>query len=194
VGPGAFVGAWLACGATEPGYSPVDDAISRLAAVGASTRPLMTAGLVVYGTGVAVYAVPLRSSVPGSAWKAALATGLAALGVAAFPLDASSTIDVVHGGVASVGYLTLAATPLLAARALAASGHRRAAAISVVVGVVSGLCLAATVIGPGHGLVQRIGLTLSDGWLVASALWMLCGGRAGPREPGGPAGAAVRRR
>lgn len=194
VGPIAFVSAWLGCGASRRAYSPVDDAISQLAAVGASTRPLMTAGLVVYGLGVALYAIALRAALPGPAWGAALATGLAALGVAAFPLDASSLIDAFHGGSATVGYLTLAATPLLAARPLAASGHRRAAAASIVTGLAAGLCLAATLVGGAPGLAQRVGLTLGDAWLVASAAWMLSGGRAGPTAPGAPGTAAARRR
>jgi hypothetical protein len=190
-GPAAFVSAWVASGAIRRGYSPVDDAISRLAAAGASTRPLMTAGFVGFGVGVPVYAVALRASIPGPAWKTAVATGLATLGVAAIPLDVSSTTDLVHGGLATLGYVTLAATPVMAGRALAASSHGRAAAASVVTGVASGLCLAATALGSAHGLLQRVGLSLGDAWLVASAVWMLSGGRIGPRESEGPGEAAV---
>jgi hypothetical membrane protein len=182
-GPASFVSAWLVGGAIMPGYSPLDDAISRLAAVGASTRPLMTAGFVAFGVGVPAYSVALRAAVPGSAWKAALGTGLATLAVAAFPLEASSTIDRVHAAVATLGYLTLAATPLLAARPLATAGYRRAARASVAVGVLAGLCLAGTLVGPAHGLLQRIGLTLGDTWLVASAIWMLSGQHARAPEP-----------
>ena len=69
VGPAAFVSAWLVGGAMRRGYMPVDAGISRLAAVGAPTRPLMMAGFVGFGVGVPVYAVALRGSVPGSAWK-----------------------------------------------------------------------------------------------------------------------------
>lgn len=177
-GPAAFVSAWLVGGVSTRGYSPVDDAISRLAAVGASTRPLMTAGFVAFGVAVPVYSAALRVSVPGPAWKAALGTGLATLGIALFPLDVSSTIDNVHAAVATLGYVTLAATPLLAARPLAAAGYRRAAEASVAVGVGAGLCLAGTVVGPAHGLLQRLGLTLGDAWLVTSAVWMLSGRRA----------------
>ncbi len=152
-GPVAFVSAWLAGGALRPGYSPVEDAISELAAVGSSTRPLMTAGFVAFGVGVGVYAAALRTAVPGPAWITAAVTGLATLGVAGFPLDVSPTLDLVHGGFATLGYVTLAATPLLAARPLAASGHPRAAIASAAIGVASGLVLAATVLGPAHGLL-----------------------------------------
>jgi hypothetical protein len=80
---------------------------------------------------------------------------------------------------AAIGYVTLAATPLLAARPLAVGGHRRAATLSVALGVVSGLCLVGTLAGPAHGLLQRVGLTLGDAWLISSAVWMLSGGRVG---------------
>lgn len=176
VGPAAFVSAWLAGGALRRGYSPVNDAISQLAAVGTSTRPLMTAGFVGFGIAVPVYAVALRASLPGPAWTTAVGTGLATLAVASFPLGVSSTVASFHNGSAGIGYITMAATPLLAARPLAAAGHRRAAGASVAVGVASGLCLAATLFGPAHGLFQRVGLSLGDAWLAVSAVWILRGG------------------
>ena len=173
VGPAAFIGGWAVGGAVRAGYSPVEDAISRLAAVGASTRPLMTAGFVAFGVGVPVYALALRRALPGPAWTTAVATGLATLGVAATPLDTSAAVDAVHGVFAGTGYATLAATPLLAARPLAAAGHRRAAVASAATGLASAACLAATLVGERHGLWQRLGLTIGDAWLVASAAWMV---------------------
>jgi hypothetical protein len=176
-GPGAFAGAWLIGGTRRPDYSAVADAISRLAAVGAPHRGLMTAGFVGFGVGVPVHALALRASVPGPAWMAVLGTGLATLAVAAAPLDASPRIDRLHNGFAALGYVTLAATPLLAARPLAASGHPGAAAVSMATGVASGICLAASRSGCRAGLLQRLGLTLGDVWLAASAAWILSGGR-----------------
>jgi hypothetical membrane protein len=180
-GPVAFVSAWVAGGASRPEYSPVNDAISRLAAIGASSRSLMTAGFVGFGVGLPLYALALREAVPGSAWKVAAGTGLATLGVALAPLDLSPTVDQVHAGVAALGYATLAATPLLAARPLAASGHRRVARISVAAGGVAGVLLAASLFGPAHGALQRAGLTVGDAWVVTSAVWMLSGGVLQPR-------------
>src|SRR4051794_14713640 len=98
LGPAAFVSAWIVGGALRHGYSPVNDAISRLAAVGSPRRSLMTIGFSMFGAGVAVHAFALRSSIPGPAWKTAGATGLATLAIAAVPLDASPTLDLVHGG------------------------------------------------------------------------------------------------
>jgi hypothetical membrane protein len=173
VGPAAFVGAWAVGGAAARNYSPVDDAISRLAAVDASTRGLMTGGFVVFGVGLPLYGLALRDRLSGPAWASAVATGLATLGVAAFPLDRSPTLDVVHGAFASIGYATLASVPLLAAAPLRAEGKTRAAAASLAIGALSGACLLATLAGRRHGLFQRAGLTAGDAWIVASALWLM---------------------
>lgn len=177
VGPSAFMAAWIVGGSMRPGYSPVDDAISQLAAAGIPNRAVMTAGFIGFGVGVPIYAAALRACVPGPAWITAAGTGLATLGVAAFPLGGSPTTDMVHTGLAVLGYATLVATPLLAAGPLRASGHSRAALASAATGVASGLCLAATGLGPANGLLQRAGLTLGHTWLAASAAWMLLGGR-----------------
>jgi len=129
----------------------------------------MTAGFVAFGVGVSLLAIELRSTLRGPAWTAALATALATLGVAAFPLG-SPTRDAVHGVFASIGYITLAALPLLAARALARDGRNGWARASVAVAAVSAACLAATTLGPLHGLFQRAGLSVADAWIVATAL------------------------
>ena len=63
VGPAAFIGAWsVGAAVTSREYSSIDDAISRLAAVGADTRALMTTGFVGFGVGLPVYAWALRRS------------------------------------------------------------------------------------------------------------------------------------
>ena len=56
-GPVAFVTAWAALGAGAGGYDPARDAISRLAALGAPTRPAMTAGLLALAAGMGLYGV-----------------------------------------------------------------------------------------------------------------------------------------
>jgi hypothetical protein len=176
VGPAGFVAAWAVAGVRLKGYSPKEDPISRLAASGASTRPLMTAGFIVFGTGVTLFAAPLSRWVPSRSSLTAAATGLATLGVAATPLDAG--VDVLHGVFATAGYTTLAATPLLAARPLARSGRRGWCQFSLGAGVVSVAALAASVVVPGAtGLSQRIGLTTTDLWLAATGIDMLRRGR-----------------
>ena len=170
VGPAGFIAAWSILGATADRYDPAQDAISRLAAIGAPTRPGMTAGFVVFGVGVPLYALALRKELDGHAWKAAVATGIATLGVAAFPLDVSETVDLAHGVSATIGYATLAATPWLAAGPLEASGERTYATISRVVAIASAAALVATAVAPSHGLFQRLGLTIGDAWIVANTI------------------------
>ncbi len=170
VGPIAFVAAWAIGGFVTDDYSPVEDAISELAAVGASTRLLMTAGFVAYGIGVGLFAVALRHALPGRAWLAAAVSALATLGVAATPLDHSAFVDDLHGVFAGTGYVALAALPLLARPYLSTP---RARGASVVAGAVSGVCLALTLTGDAHGLFQRAGLGAGDIWIVATAIALL---------------------
>jgi len=175
VGPAAFVGAWAVGATIAPGYSIVDDAISRLAAVGADTRPLMTTGFIAFGVGVPLFAVALRRVIGGIAWMTAAATGLSTLAVAAIPLEQSAAADTWHGIAAAIGYVTLAATPLLAVRPLLERGCRRLARLGVVSAAVSiaSLLLSATQLPTG--LFQRVGLTAVDIWIVASALAIVSG-------------------
>ena len=115
-GPALFAAAWALGGAIGPGYSPVHEAISQLAAVGASVRLLMTTGLAGFGFGMLLDAGALRWAVPGPAWKAALGAGVAVFGVIAVPLGSVPMTDEVHGGFAIAAYAALVAMPLLAAR------------------------------------------------------------------------------
>lgn len=170
VGPAGFVGAWSVLGATTSRpYSPVNDAISRLAEVGAPTRLGMTLGFAAFGVGVPLFGLALRDEIRGPAWLTAVATGLATLGVGATSLGHSDTVDLLHGAFATVGYATLAATPWLAAPHLS----RRQARIARTAAVASAAALAATVVAPAHGLLQRVGLTVGDAWVVGMAVHML---------------------
>ncbi|MGI8661952.1 MAG: DUF998 domain-containing protein [Acidimicrobiales bacterium] len=175
VGPAGFVTAWTLSGLTTDGYSPIDGFISDLAALGAPSRAAMTTGFVCFGIAVPAYAFVLRDSLDGRAWIAAAATGLTTLGVASFPLEGSDLQSKGHALFAGLGYVTLALTPLLAARPLERLGHRRAALASLAAGVVSGAALAATTLGPAHGALQRIGLTTTDVWIAATAVAILRG-------------------
>lgn len=181
IGPVAFIIAWvIGAAVTSESYSSIDDAISRLAAVGSDTRGLMTAGFVTFGLSLPVFAWALRSTVPGRAWITATVTGLATLAVAAAPLDRSDTVDRLHGIFAGIGYLTLSAMPLLAARPLLAMGQGRLARLGAAAGVVSAIALALTATGLPTGLFQRVGLTVNDAWIIATALAIRRGDIATP--------------
>ena len=169
VGPLAFVSAWMVAGASTEGYSPVDDAISDLAATGASTRVVMTIGFVVFGERLIAFGFSLRATLGGHAWIAAITTGACTIGVAATPLDGWSG-DTVHAIFAGLGYLTIVALPLLASMSFARRGRRAWALASRVTAAAAALCLVASTFGPAHGLWQRLGLTIADAWIAIVAV------------------------
>lgn len=179
VGPAAFIAAWAILGARKIGYNPVEDHISRLAAQGVPERPAMTAGFLIFGMSLPVYALALRARLAGPAWMAAAATGIATLGVAAFPLDGPAG-DTAHAVAATTGYATLAATPLLSARPLQHIGRAGWSRASVIAGGASAIFLVATTVGPATGFFQRAGLTLGDIWIATSAVAILRGTFATP--------------
>ena len=178
LGPAAFLGAWIT-GAfvTDVDYSPIDDPISRLAAVDAPTRPLMTAGFIGFGLGVSAFAVALRRRVPGPAWIAASTSAVATVLVAATPLDRSDTVDRLHGLFAGAGYIGLALTPLLAAPHLVRAGRSGLGLAGFGAGAVSAGALVLSLAGPPTGLFQRLGLTAGDVWIMSAAASMLIGRR-----------------
>ncbi len=174
VGPAAFVGAWATAGLRTRGYSAVSDAISDLAAIGAPTRSLMTTGFVIDGIGLTAFGLAMRTTVDGPAWMAAVATGVATIGVAAAPLGGGLG-DGTHAAMAGIAYVSIAAASLLAAGPLRQGGRRGWARASVAAGAVSGVALLASTAGPAHGFWQRLGLTVSDGWIVCIAALILAG-------------------
>ena len=177
-----------------------DDAISELAAVGADTRALMTAGFIAFAIGVIPYATALRRVLGGPAWIAAAGTGVTTLLVAAIPLGRSTSSDHWHGMIAVVGYTTLAVTPLLAIRPLLALGCRGVVSLCIVTAAASGTALLLSDTSLRTGLFQRIGLTTGQIWIAGSALAIIRG-RLQPDastaerpvvEPGGEGAEAVR--
>ena len=160
VGPAAFVGAWVVGSALRraDGYSPVSDPISRLAELGTSTRPLMTAGFVTFGVAVPAFAIAARDELGGPGTAALVLAGLGTLGVAATPLHPVDDVPL-HAVAAIAGYAGLAAAPMLSR-----TGR------SIPLGILSAACLAATALGPAHGLLQRVGLSVVDAWIVRRAI------------------------
>ncbi len=170
VGPAVFVAGWSVLGAATAGYSPVADPISRLAAIGADTRPAMTAAFLGYAIGVGAFASAVDRTGARPVAVAAAVNAAATLAVAATPLD-SAVGGIPHALAAGTGYLSLAAMPLLASPVLRRAGRRAAARASVVTGVVAAGALAASLaLDPTTGLWQRVGLTVGDAWIVVAAL------------------------
>jgi hypothetical protein len=122
----------------------------------------MTVGIVAFGAGSLAFAPAL-----GHRAGAALAiAGVGSLSVAAFPCTegcpgAGEFTDTAHTVAAGLHYIAFALVPVLASK------DRRTLIISGIAG--TALALHGLGLGPG-GLLQRIGLTILDAWLVATAL------------------------
>jgi hypothetical protein len=176
-GPAAFITAWVVGGLVTDGYSPIDQAISRLAAESASHPQILTAGLLTFAGAMAVGAVGLRGSTLHRLWPVALANAAAAVAVAATPLEHADRLDALHGVAAASAYVALAAMPLLGAAPLRRSGRRREAAWSTALGLGVAASLVATQVTEASGLAQRVGLTLGDVWLVSAGIALFRAGR-----------------
>lgn len=161
--PLSFVGAWLLAGSRTPGYSAVTDHVSDLAAVGAPTRPLMTAGLLGFGVLAPLWASTLEDR---RTRLAVTAGGLGTLGVAAAPLGASFG-DGPHVAAAAVAYVGMALAPALGGRSLGAPRT------SVALTVVAGALLVGSTLGHADGALQRAGLGVTDAWMAVQAVRQL---------------------
>jgi hypothetical membrane protein len=176
LGPAAFVGAWVVGSAVTDGYDPVRQAISELARAGAATQPLMTTGLVVFGALIPVWGFTLARVLDEPRLGVSVSVaGLATLGVALFPLtrEQEQPQDVAHAVSAGIGYVAMAASPLIGAAALRRRGRRSAAVASAAVGIVSAAALVASLALDATGALQRLGLTVVDAWYVVLAGWVL---------------------
>ncbi|WP_051798815.1 DUF998 domain-containing protein [Catenuloplanes japonicus] len=111
--PMLLIGGWLVAESRQPAaFDPMRDAISDLAAIGATDRAIMTVALA--GTGLAhlVTAYGLTDAARPGRLLIALG-GLATILVAAFPLPEQGS-SAAHTTVATIAFLALAAWPLIA--------------------------------------------------------------------------------
>jgi hypothetical membrane protein len=121
--PVLLIGGTVVAGALSPGYDPVRQTISELAAGDAPTRALMTVFFVLTGLCHLVTVTFARGiGIPGRI--AFLIGALATLGVAAFPLPTVAGSSATHTTFAMVGFIFLAAWPLLGMRFRADSAGR----------------------------------------------------------------------
>lgn len=177
-GPLVFITCWLVGGFLLPGYSPVVDPISRLAAISAETRPLMNVGLAVFALGVGLASWPLRRILGPWAAAALGLNALMTLGVLATPLELSPATDLAHGIVAGIAYASLSAFGILGAGWRRRQG--RPARTWLLIGIVTGTALALSATDIAPGLLQRIGLTTTDLALIGIS-WRRGVGAGRPR-------------
>ncbi len=110
-----MIGGWSWAGAITPGFDPVRQTISDLAAVAAPTHWLMTSALVVTGLAYIVTAVGLRPA--DGAGRGLLALGGVALLLTAWiPNDTEGRNEVGHMIAAYLAFLTLTVWPAVIAR------------------------------------------------------------------------------
>lgn len=165
--PVLLVGGWtLAEVRQPPGYNPVRDTISALAAYGARDRWVMTSALAGLGACYVITALGLRPA--RRAGRVVLAGGGAAtLLVAAFPQPAHGN-SVSHTVAATVAFISLGAWPVFAARrrprAPLLTRTASASATVVLLGLV--VWFAAELHGGQRGLAERAAAG-------AQALWPL---------------------
>jgi len=115
VAPVALIGGWTWAGAITPGYDPVRQTISDLAAADAPTHWLMTAALVVTGLAYIVTAVGLRPA--DGAGRALLGVGgVGVLLTAWMPNNTEDRNEVGHMIVAYLAFLALTVWPAVIAR------------------------------------------------------------------------------
>lgn len=187
-GPGLFILAWVVGGFVVVGYSPIEDHISALAAVNASSRFVMNLGFAAYVLGVGSASWPLRMVIGNGASVALFLNALLVLGVLLTPDGLSSTADFLHGGFAFLIYLTLALVGPLAALSFRRNGLVEWAIGSLLVGVVTSLSLWFSLAEANSGLFQRIGLTTTDLWLMVVGIAYLNDHFSPQRCVGGSAG------
>ena len=178
--PVLLVGGWTLAAARRPGFDPVSETISALAAHGAPHRWLMTTALVGVGAAHMLTALALRPAATAGRFVLALG-GVATVLVAAFPLSAAGESRP-HALAAAVSFGGLALWPALAAPRAGPTPPvlRRVVAVPVSV-LLLGLLLWFTaelaMTGPLVGLTERVAAG-------AQALWPLVavvGCRVAPR-------------
>ena len=113
--PVLFIGGTTIAGLVSPGYDPVRQTISELAAGDAPTRVLATVLFVLTGLCHLVTVTFARGiGLPGRITF--LVGALASLGVAVFPLPSVAGRSAIHNTFATIGFLLLALWPVLGMR------------------------------------------------------------------------------
>ena len=176
--PVLLIGGTFVAGALWPGYDPVRQTISELAAGDAPTRVLMTVFFVLTGLCHLVTVTFARGI--GIAGRVAFLIGaVATLGVAAFPLPSAAGSSATHTAFAMVGFIALAAWPLLGMR-FRADFPWLVRPLGSIAGtaILTALCVWFLIIWSSHsspvvGLVERFAADAESLWpaVVATALF-----------------------
>jgi hypothetical membrane protein len=177
--PVVFIGGTTLAGLMWPGYNPVRQTISELAAVDAPTRVFTTTVFVLAGLGHLVTVTFARGI--GVVGRIAYLVGaLASLAVAAFPLPADGGRSSAHNTAAIIGFVLLAAWPILGMR-LRPDFPWLVRPLGSLLGtlILTAFCLWFLVVWtstsvPYVGLVERLAADAESLWpaVVVTSLWL----------------------
>ena len=175
--PVFFIGGTIVAELAWPGFDPINQTISELAAGDAPTRIFMTAMFVLTG----LCHVVTASFVPaiGLLGRFALGiAGLALLAVAAFPLPTVATGSAAHYYSAMIGFIALAAWPLLGMRRdRDAPWLLRPLGATLGTLLLGALCTAFALLeatdGPSIGLSERVAANTESVWPLLVVLALL---------------------
>ena len=169
--PVLMIGGWTLAASLQPGYNPVADTVSALAAPGATDRWVMTLTFLLVGGCYIVTALALRPA--GAAGRLILIAGaLAGLLVAANPEHPGDPYPIPHIIAASAGFAGLVTWPAGAwRRGSAVPWGLRPAVAATAVGVLFALVLwfgAELILGAGQvGLAERVAGGAQAVWPLA---------------------------
>jgi hypothetical protein len=188
-GPSAFGLAAFFGGRRQPGYRPVDEPISALAAHGSSAASLMVCGFLGLATGTVVLARRLDGTtaapkpVPALVALAGLTTAGAGLARCSDPScptrglgnGTPTRTDDLHMLFSAATFALWISTPLVAARKASAAGESyrtwsRRIGLSTLALVVGGGMLARRPTQQGSGMAQRVMLASAFSWFPLAAM------------------------
>jgi hypothetical protein len=177
--PVLFIGGTIVAGLAWPSYDPVRQTISELAAGDAPTREFMTIIFVLTGCShLVTVAFACGIGVPGRIVY--LLGALASLAVAAFPLPSVAGTSAAHNTAAIIGFVLLAAWPILGMR-LRFDYPWLVRPLGSILGTVllTAICLWFLVVWTSHsvpyvGLIERVAADAESIWpaVVVTALFL----------------------
>ena len=192
-----YVGGEVLASVTRPGYSYVNQVVSELAAIGASTRPMMLAIFSVYNALVVAFAAGVWGAARG---KRSLQVSAVMLGVYAVvgevtqlfsPMQARGSVM----AATDVGHMVLTAVEVLSivlmiafASGASGKGFRLYSIVTIVALMAAGIAVgaqsqhmtAAIASTPWAGILERVNIYGTMLWVAALAttLWNTCAGAA----------------
>lgn len=164
--PAVLVAGIVAAQTAWPGPDAVDESLSALAGLGATSRWIMSGTLALVGVLLVLLAAGLRGRVPPPAWLL-LGTGGALLAIAGLEPQPVGGYNVVHMSAAGLAWFAFTIWPLGLAFSSAVDPRlRQASAIAVIVlaALVGWFSIELITTGPWYGISQRV-------LVLAQAVW-----------------------